>query len=157
MGFSIRYSADWGKYEPNEDYTGSPFVSFTEPTEFKPKYGISISVEDLEKELDTNTLELRTKTVSDYMQESLELVEIQRDSDIVRRNIPVIIGANYQAVRSDYILRDMSGEEYTMLILAIIDDKLIRFRYYSEPLLVPQTLPIAQEMIDSFQITNQIR
>ena len=110
---------------------------------------LSISVENVSKYLDTNTMKIKSKTIQEYVSGEIGFINSQGSSILSLtyvRDEPTEI-SGLPAWRIDYT----SSFGYEITTYVIKDNRLFTFDFYSDQLKAPEMLPIAQKMIDSFQ------
>jgi hypothetical protein len=71
---------------------------------------------------------------------------------LIRKN-QVTVGGN-DGVKVELTSNENDKDYYDFHIFAIADGKLYTLAYAENPLKVPETLPLANKMVESFQITE---
>jgi hypothetical protein len=147
MKFTIQYPSKW---KVDDDVKGFPDeVWFRSPDSQIRKF--AISVEKFEPYLDTDTMTLKN-TLQQRAQEQLDdyrsaATHFNLPFTLIRQN-EVTVGGN-PGWKIEYI---MSEKEYNLEIFTIANGKFYRLSYAENPLKVPETLPLANKMVQSFQI-----
>ena len=108
-----------------------------------------VSTEKVEPHLDTDTT-LKNISLQQLVQHELdEMTSEFRNFDLIRQN-KVTVGGN------DGWKMEFSGEDsfYLFEICTIANGKIYILTYEDNALKVPETLPLANKMVESFQITE---
>ena len=142
-------------------------VEFKLPSMTKPSFGsgpaldahLSISLQNIGSYLDTNTLQLKSATLEDYVTakkneiNSLSIPKGRLDFRLeYLKDYQTTIGGN-PAWKIEY-MSYISGRQglYNIETYVMKDNILYTLKFFGDPLKVPETLPTAQQIIDSFQI-----
>jgi hypothetical protein len=135
-GFTIQYPSNW-KFE---EYSTS--ISFRVPDrEFGGIFWVE--VEKVEPYLDTDTMTLKNTTLRQYVQQKLD---VPYYSNLIREN-ETTVGGN-TGWKIEYYNQNF---DYKFEINTIVNGKLYTLSYSDDPLKVPETLPLANKMVESFQ------
>jgi hypothetical protein len=140
MRFSIQNPSIWqpeySDFKPDIDYSVVYFGNIFE-----------VGMEKVEPYLDTNTLTLKNTSLQQYVHKELnELSTI--DAKIIRQ-YPVTVGGN-PAWKIEYTLDDY----YEFEIFTFANGHFYRLSYKEDQLKVPETLPLANKMVESFQVNT---
>ena len=151
MKFSIQHPSNWkpeySDFKPDIDYSVVYFDNIFE-----------VGMEKVEPYLDTNTLTLKNTSLQQYIQHELnDLSSI--NAKIIRQN-PVTVGGynGWKIEHRDTIKNIENGEtkvdadRYAFDIYTLANGKFYVLKYIENPLKVPETLPLANKMVESFQI-----
>ena len=147
MRFTIQHPSKW---KVDDDVKGFPDeVWFQSPDSQIRKF--AISVEKFEPNLDTDTMTLKNTSLQQRAQEQLDeyrsaATHFNLPFTLIRQN-EVTVGGN-PGWKMEYII---SEKEYNMEIFTIANGKFYRLSYAENPLKVPETLPLANKMVESFQ------
>ena len=165
-GIRIQIPSNW------QIVSGQPdkIVEFKLPSVTKPSFGagpaldadLSISQQNTGSYLDTNTLQVKGATLEDYVEAEKNRIrsgssptgELGLRLEYLKDN-QTTVGGN-PAWQIEYISY-ISGRQglYNVETYVMKNNILYTLKFFSDPLKVPETLPIAQKMIDSFQIVGQ--
>lgn len=145
-------------------------VEFRLPSTTKPSFGsgpaldasLSISMQSVGSYHDTNTSQVKAASLQDYV--TVKKNEISSSSTPTGgidyrleylKDYPTIIDRN-PAWKIEYMSYFLGRQGlYNIETYVIKDNILYTLEFWSDPLKVPETLSIAQQIIDSFQITRQ--
>lgn len=144
-------------------------MEFKLPSITKPSFGsgpaldadLSISVQNIGSYLETNTLQVKGATLEDYVAaekneiNSLSIPTGKLDFRLENlKDYQTTIGGN-SAWKIEY-MSYMSGRQglYNIETYVMKDNILYTLKFFSDPLKVPETRPIAQQIIDSFRIVG---
>ncbi|RPJ25095.1 MAG: hypothetical protein EHM25_13780 [Nitrosopumilales archaeon] len=147
MRFTIQYPSKW---KVDDNVKGFPDeVWFRSPDSQIRKF--AISVEKFEPYLDTDTMTLKNTSLQQRAQEQLDdyrsaATHFNLPFTLIRQN-EVTVGGN-PGWKIEYI---MSEKEYNFEIFTIANGKFYRLSYAENALKVPETLPLANKMVESFQ------
>lgn len=147
MRFTIQYPSKW---KVDDNVKGFPDeVWFRSPDSQIRK--LAISVEKFEPYLDTDTMTLKNTSLQQRAQEQLDdyrsaATHFNLPFTLIRQN-EVTVGGN-PGWKIEYI---MSEKEYNLEIFTIANGKFYRLSYAENALKVPETLPLANKMVESFQ------
>lgn len=147
MRFTIQHPSKW---KVDDDVKGFPDeVWFRSPDSQIRKF--AISVEKFEPYLDTDTMTLKNTSLQQRAQEQLDdyrsaATHFNLPFTLIRQN-EVTVGGN-PGWKIEYI---MSEKEYNLEIFTIANGKFYRLSYAENALKVPETLPLANKMVESFQ------
>jgi|GEM_PF-749163 len=147
MRFTIQYPSKW---KVDDNVKGFPDeVWFRSPDSQIRKF--AISVEKFEPYLDTDTMTLKNTSLQQRAQEQLDdyrsaATHFNLPFTLIRQN-EVTVGGN-PGWKIEYI---MSEKEYNLEIFTIANGKFYRLSYAENALKIPETLPLANKMVESFQ------
>lgn len=122
---------------------------------------LTISVQNADSYLDTDTMQVKNTSLDDYVRgkkSEIASMTIPKDEfgltvEHIRDNQTTIDGNPAWKIES---MTSFLGERqmYNVDILTMKDGHLYTLAFNTEPLEVPETLPIGQKMIDSVRITT---
>jgi hypothetical protein len=170
FGITLQHPSNWEVESSNNDTSPPSEGMQKEIVKLVSKYGsdvkkvfdtsLTISVQNAESYLDTDTMQVKNASLDDYVrgkESEIASMAIPRDDfgltvERIRDNQTTIDGNPAWKVES---MTSFLGERqmYNVDILTMKDGYLYTLEFNTEPLLVPETLPIGQKMIDSFRIT----
>jgi hypothetical protein len=136
MKFSIQYPSNW-QVEEKEEYPNS--VTFQIPDRAYNASFFMVSVGEPEP---NNTLEQEVKKGIDT---DISILK----SKVLKQN-KVIVGGN-TGIKTE-LIDHFSG--YKFYITTIANGKIYQLSYIENPLKVPETLPLANKMVESFHFTE---
>ena len=165
-GIRIQIPSNW------QIVSGQPdkIVEFKLPSVTKPSFGagpaldadLSISQQNTGSYLDTNTLQVKGATLEDYVEAEKNRIrsgsnptgELGLRLEYLKDNQTTVGGyPAWQIVYISYISARQGL--YNVETYVMKNNILYTLKFFSDPLKVPETLPIAQKMIDSFQVVGQ--
>jgi hypothetical protein len=144
MKFSIQYPSNW-QVEEKEEYPNS--VTFQIPDRAYNASFFMVSVGQPEPHLDTDTMTLKNNTLEQEVKKGIDTDISIFKSKLLRQN-KVIIGGN-TGIKTE-LIDHFSG--YKFYITTIANGKIYQLSYIENPRKVPETLPLANKMVESFQI-----
>jgi hypothetical protein len=118
-------------------------------------------MEKVEPYLETDTMTVKNTSSQQRVQKELDdYYRLSDEEKIIRQNW-VTVGGNpgykiehiwsCQHCRIDNPLY-VRPDHYSFVIFTIANGKLYRLSYTDEPLKVPETMPLANKMVDSFEV-----
>ena len=156
LGFSIAHPSNWKVHEeePNTELYPEDlgFASFEIADRVDGFF--SIDVEKVKTFLDTDTMTLQNTSAQQYAQEPLE-------------NYPKTeraLNSGYSFIRqNEFTVGGITGwkiefnlfGQYWFEIFTVANGRLYDLTYHDDPLKVPETLPLVNKMVDSFQIKTE--
>jgi hypothetical protein len=152
MNFSIQYPSNMNFSESKGSKIGKfvtlPEVYFSRPVspEIVDWLSFDVLVETPQPYLDTDTMTIKNTNTTLDERVQQELNTLQADKNIIRQN-EVSVGGN-NGTKIEYT----SNYYYGFTILTVTNGTVYILSYHDDPLKVPQTLPLANKMVDSFQI-----
>ncbi|MGH9974663.1 MAG: PsbP-related protein [Nitrososphaeraceae archaeon] len=175
-GFAFDYPATWvNEFDSEYEAQLNNFVVALADPSFIDKDGykstiLLVNVSDVHKYLDDD-LQIRANTAEDYARNKIKaenkvdedtnyLLRTQTDLgryggslhtiDNIKNTITSIGGENASKVQ---YIQSYEGEQmvFNIFIYVVKDDKVYELSFYSEPLNVPETLPIGKNIIKSFR------
>jgi PsbP-like protein len=174
-GFSIEYPSDWQIPEKPKGFSvsGFPYYGTATVVAFVGPYGtpmseehtyFTITVTDVEQELDTNTLQVKSQDLDDIVQNSMDFIDSMNSpasslyspgmSHEIIKTESLIVGG-VPAKQIQHMQRtSLIGDTFKQDTYLVNGDKLYTFLFSTGELQVPETLPIANMMLDSFKINN---
>jgi hypothetical protein len=142
LNFTIQRPSNW---EVEEDPIVPDSVSFRIPN--RDIIGsFSVSVKKIEPYLDTDTMTLQNTSLQQYAQQRLD-IGISTFIYKPLRQSEVTVGGN-TGIKHEF----SSNYHYYFEIITIANGKFYILSYADEPLKVPETLPLANKMVESFQV-----
>jgi hypothetical protein len=144
MNFTIQYPSNWQVKENIESYPER--VSFELSGRSLPIF--AVETEKVEPHLDSDTMTLKNISLQQLVQHELEEMSSEfRNFDLIRQN-KVTVGGNI-GWKMEFAGQDSF---YLFEICTIANGKIYILTYQDYPLKVPETLPLADKMVESFQI-----
>ena len=157
LGFSIEHPPDW----PANETFSEKKVMFGPTDSIMPMF--MVRVMDLYPYLDTDTLTVKNKTLDKVVQEfrtnisnpKPNILGLEFETKVIRQN-QVIVGGNpgwkFEMTMLVGPENDRAMYAYFYAVFTVANGKLYFLEYDEKPLKVPETLPIANKMVDSFRI-----
>jgi hypothetical protein len=141
--FTIQHPSNWQVIENTEPPDGR--VSFELSDRSLPIF--AVNTEKVEPHLDTDTMTLKNISLQQLVQHELDEMSSEfRNFDLIRQN-KVTVGGN-SGWKMEFAGKDSF---YLFEICTIANGKIYILTYQDNALKVPETLPIANKMVDSFQ------
>jgi hypothetical protein len=142
MNFSIQYPSNWmAKVDQVESFPEVDFIQ-GEPSGLG---FLEVGIHKVEPYLDTDTMTLKNTSVQQYAQQHIDAY--LSPDEIIRQN-KVTVGENYPGSKIEY--KQLGA--YNFAIFTIANGKLYTLEYMEDPLKVPETLPLINKMVESFQV-----
>jgi hypothetical protein len=144
MNFTIQYPSSWQVRENTE--SAPERVWFELSGRSLPIF--AVDTEKVVPHLDSDTMILENMSLEQLVQHELDEMSSEfRNFDLIRQN-KVTVGGNIGWKM------EFSGEDsfYLFEICTIANGKIYILTYQDYPLKVPETLPLADKMVESFQI-----
>ena len=107
---------------------------------------LMVNVEQVGSYLDTDTMTSKNHTLPGYCQALVYVINSDPSDTLIRQN-QVTVGGN-PGCRVEW----KDGDFYNFEVYTILDGKLFKLIYTDYQLTVPETLPLANKMVESFQI-----
>jgi hypothetical protein len=159
LGFTLQYPSNW---KVDEDRSSDGLVQF-----FIPHRNLAIfhvSVKNVTRYFDTDTLTIKNKTAQMYALERLDtLSKISADADFkqIRQNEFNIAGnSGWKIEYTDNLgLLDLSkefakrldlGAKYNFEVFTVANGKVYTLAFNEKFLKVPETVPLANKVVESF-------
>ena len=142
MNFIIQYPSNWQVVE-KEEYPNS--VTFQIPDRAASFFMVSVG--EPEQHLDTDTMTLKNNTLEQEVKKGIDTDISIFKSKLLKQN-KVIVGGN-TGIKTE-LIDHFSG--YKFYITTIANGKIYQLSYIENPNKVPETLSLANKMVDSFQI-----
>lgn len=142
MKFSIQYPSNW-QVEEKEEYPNS--VTFQIPDRAASFFMVSVG--EPEPHLDTDTMTLKNNTLEQEVKKGIDTDISIFKSKLLKQN-KVIVGGN-TGIKTE-LIDHFSG--YKFYITTIANGKIYQLSYIENPLKVPETLPLVNKMVESFQV-----
>jgi hypothetical protein len=158
MNFTIQHPSNWQVKESTE----SPLKESTESPHGRVWFELSgrslpifaVDTEKVEPHFDSNTKTLKNTSLQQLVQHELD--EMSSDSsefrnfDLIRQN-KVTVGGN-SGWKMEFAGKDSF---YLFEICTIANGEIYILTYQDYPLKVPETLPLANKMVESFQLKTE--
>ncbi|HEX7178147.1 MAG TPA: hypothetical protein VF220_00360 [Nitrososphaeraceae archaeon] len=110
-----------------------------------------VDVEKVESQLDYNTMTLQNTSLEQYVQMAKDVMPL--NSETLLRQNQVTVGGN-DGVKIEYTSNEDNRDQYGFRIFTIANGKLYTLEYEDKPLKVPESLPLANKMVESFQFNR---
>ncbi len=160
-GFKVSYPSDWKIEQLKNNPTAVVrFVSDSKqvgiPGNPMREVSVTIRVENVSKYLDPNNLKVKSLTLDDYI--SNKKIELSQSASgmsftYLMDNRTQIAGREAWSV--EYMINvERKQASYILGNYVINDGKLYTIEFSAPPQKVPENLPTAQKMIESFQFTR---
>jgi len=166
MKFSIQYPSNWQVKEsaesPHQESAESPHQESAESPYGRVWFELSdrslaifaVDTEKVEPHFDSDTKTLKNTSLQQLVQHELD--EMSSDSsefrnfDLIRQN-KVTVGGN-SGWKMEFAGKDSL---YLFEICTIANGEIYILTYQDYPLKVPETLPVANKMVESFQLKTE--
>jgi hypothetical protein len=112
-----------------------------------------ISIEPVEKYLETNTMKLKTKTIYDYAREQRTYVDSEPGLELHKSN-STTIGQNHYPALQVHFSGGVLEEGYRVNTFMVNNGYRYVFYFYAPPLDIPELFPTVEKMLASFRITK---
>ena len=106
---------------------------------------LMVNIEQVRSYLDTDTMTSKNHTLSGYCQALVYVINSNPSDTLIRQN-QVTVGGN-PGSRVEW----KDGDSYNFEVYTILDRKLFKLIYADYQLTVPETFPLANKMVESFQ------
>lgn len=163
MKFSIQHPSNW-KVEDDDDNATQVYFTIREnekeDVEINEYFSLPasvfnsffrVSVEEPKSDLDTDTMTVQNTSLKERVQQELDTISSNPSEDTLIRQNEVTVGEN-TGWKIEYRHTDEHKDRYVFVIFTLADGNFYVLRYVEEPLKVPESLPLANKMVDSFQI-----
>ena len=141
--FTIQHPSNWQVKENIESPDGR--VRFELSDRSLPIF--AVDTEKVEPHFDSDIMTLKNTSLQDLVQHELDEMSEFRNFDLIRQN-EVTVGGN-SGWKMEFTGKDSF---YLFEICTIANGKIYILTYQDYPLKVPETLPLANKMVESFQI-----
>lgn len=161
-GFSLQHPSNW---KVDEDRSSEGIVQFFTPHRNDDDSAIFVvSVDNVTRYLDTDTLTLKDTTAQEYALKRLNILsQMGADMDFkqIRQNEFNIAGKSgwkiEYSVNPNPVMELPKGftppsPSYNFQVFTVANGKIYTLGYAEEPLKVPETLPLANKMVESFRV-----
>ena len=149
--YSVQYPSDWKIKDNSLDAVSFMILDRDDSSWF------AVSIDEPKTDLDTSTMKLRNQSLEEYVKQQLDLAEgaakglalfTKEDADysLIRQNQLTLDGNDW--IKSEYNFVN----QYHFEIVTFANGKFYTLSYVEYPLKVPETLPIVNQMVDSFNI-----
>jgi PsbP len=150
-GFTIQYPAEWKVKETGFD----PSLNDVVVQFMAPDYSdLTVHVNDVSQYLDTDTMTLKNTTLAQHVQNEVSILSnLALEPNWIYKPIrshefPL---AGKQGWKLEHILGYLN-QKYQMRVYTIANDKVYELSYIASPSSVPKTFPLANKMVESFQL-----
>ena len=159
MNFTIQHPSNWKVETGRGLYIDSVnAVEFQVPDrdrEIGFGNAFAVRTRNVTSYLDTDTMTLKNTTLEQYAQEYIDGIQndptIPYDIKILRQN-QVTLGGN-NGIKVEYTSNENNEDHYGFNIITIANEKFYVLSYEdNKPLEVPETLPLINKMVESFQV-----
>jgi hypothetical protein len=168
-GFKIQYPTEWGVVEPTSPFALNPNIQAAppaqtgvtispndEPSDTIAKTRVSVDVQNTSRTLDPDTLEVTSLPPEHYAQSFIQgmtgLIE-GSTLDTLKNEATTVSGQ--PAWQVEYISGYQGMQTiYGKVFYVVKDGKLFEIAFSTGPLKVPETRPIGEIIIESFQLTT---
>lgn len=176
LGFAFDYPATWhDQYDAYEAKLNKIAVAKADPytnnSQVFEQTSFRVNVSDVQKYLDSD-LQVRSKTAQDYttkrINEEIESLYqtnagIKSATDYEESEKPLFTMENLKntttsiagenASKVQYVITfEREQKAFHMYVYLVKDDKFYELSFFSDPLQVPETLPIADSILRSFRL-----
>jgi len=110
-----------------------------------------VSLEKPKSDLDTDTMTVQNTSLQERVQQELDMISSNPSEDTLIRHNEVTLAGN-TGYKIEYRTTDEYKDRYVSVIITLADGKFYILRYVDVPLKVPETLPLVNKMVQSFQI-----
>jgi hypothetical protein len=141
LGFTLQHPSNW---EPDES---EDMIWFLIEDEKPPIFVVSIG--NITQYLDTDTLTLKNKTLLQDIQEKEDAYRYVGDYKHLRQNDITVAGNT--GIKLEYVW----GSYYNFDIETIMNGKLYNLHYSDNPSDVPETVKLANKVVESFHFQNR--
>ena len=158
MKFSIQYPSNWQVKEsaesPHQESAESPHGRVWFELSDRSLAIFAVDTEKVEPHFDSDTKTLKNTSLQQLVQHELD--EMSSDSsefrnfDLIRQN-KVTVGGN-SGWKMEFAGKDSF---YLFEICTIANGEIYILTYQDYPLKVPETLPLANKMVESFQLKTE--
>lgn len=109
-----------------------------------------VTVRDVKPYLDTDTMTLKNTSLQQEAQQTVAVLSSIPGTNfkLIRQNEVTVSG--FYGIKIEYT----AGIIYSFQISTFSDSKLYTLTYSERQLKVPETLPLVNKMVDSFQVVN---
>jgi hypothetical protein len=152
LGFTVQHPSKWkvDNYTPKSSYfTIREWDTEIAGIELTMRSSFGVGVDKPEPYLDTDTMTLQNRSLAQYVQMQKDVMP--KNSETLIRENHVTVGGN-DGVKLEYTSNENNKERYGFYILTVVNGKLYTLSYSEEPLKVPETLPLANKMVESFKV-----
>jgi len=154
MKFSIQHPSNW---KPDYEKFEPEIVNFS-VVYFTNDY-FQVGMEEVEPYLDTDTMTLKNTSLEQRVQKELNEHASSANEKIIRHNWVTVGGKPAYKIEYTWSCEKCrfndplfgAPDHYSFEIFTLANGKFYRLSYKDEPLKVPETLPLANKMVESFQ------
>jgi hypothetical protein len=109
---------------------------------------LMVNVEQVGSYFDNHTMTSKNQTLSGYCQALVYVINSDPSDTLIRQN-QVTVGGN-PGCRVEW----KDGDSYNFEVYTIVDGKLFKLVYADHQLSVPETFPLANKIVESFQVNT---
>ena len=158
MKFSIQHPSNW---KPDYEKFEPEIVNFS-VVYFTNDY-FQVGMEELEPYLDTDTMTVKNTSLEQRVQKELNEHASSANEKIIRHNWVTVGGKPAYKIEYTWSCEKCGfndplfgkPDRYSFEIFTLANGKLYRLSYGDEPLKVPETLPLANKMVESFKVNTE--
>lgn len=164
MKFSIHHPSSWevdDQYEKPDDDLIPPHISFRQPDD---RGGFTVGIEKNEPYLDTDTMTLKNTSIYLHAQQDIDFWFGSDRFELIRQNRVTVGVDGNPGYKIEYTLscKDCKPSDplfgdpdsYTFKIFTTVNGKFYTLEYSDDQLKVPETLPLANKMVESFGLVE---
>jgi hypothetical protein len=164
LNFTIQHPSNWKPEESNDEDWDSVYFQIrknpedkTELSDIFPSITSSyflVEVQKLKPHLDTDTLTLQNMSIEEHAQRLIDFMP-ENSQTLIRQN-HVTVGGYHEGIKVEYTDKSSSLERYGFQIFTHANGNSYTLQYEDKPLKVPETLPLVNKMVDSFQLNHRL-
>jgi hypothetical protein len=161
MKFSIQHPSNWKPEESHHEDHDSVYFQIrknpedkTEISDIFPSITSSyfrVEVQKLKPHLDTDTMTLQNMSIEEIAKNFINFMP-DNSQTLIRQNY-VTVGGN-DGLKVEYMDTSSTLERYAFRIFTNVNGNLYTLQYQDKPLKVPETLPLINKMVESFQVNT---
>ena len=160
LNFSIQHPSKWKPEESHNEDRDRVYFQIrknpedkTELSDIFPSITSSyfiVEVQKLKPHLDTDTMTLQNMSIEQHAQGLIDLMP-ENSQTLIRQNY-VTVGGFHEGRKVEYTDMSSGLEHYAFQIFTHANGNSYTLRYEDKPLKVPETLPLVNKMVESFQV-----
>jgi PsbP-like protein len=161
MKFSIQHPSNWKPEESHHEDHDSVYFQIrknpedkTEISDIFPSITSSyfrVEVQKLKPHLDSDTMTLQNMSIEEIAKNFINFMP-DNSQTLIRQNY-VTVGGN-DGLKVEYMDTSSTLERYAFRIFTNAIGNLYTLQYQDKPLKVPETLPLINKMVESFQVNT---
>jgi hypothetical protein len=161
MKFSIEHPSNWKPEESHHEDHDSVYFQIrknpedkTEISDIFPSITSSyfrVEVQKLKPHLDSDTMTLQNMSIEEIAKNFINFMP-DNSQTLIRQNY-VTVGGN-DGLKVEYMDTSSTLERYAFRIFTNVNGNLYTLQYQDKPLKVPETLPLINKMVESFQVNT---